>query len=291
MKALVTGATGFLGRHLIPALQKRNVTVVATALEENAASFPWLQNTDYRPFNLATPATEEDLFAKFGQPDFLVHLAWEGLPRYRELFHFEMNLPRHYRFIKNLVSHGLSDVTVAGTCLEYGMREGELTEDLPSLPENAYALAKDTLRKFLLELRRTVPFSLKWPRLFYLYGPGQNPRSLLPQLDAALEGNLPVFNMSKGDQERDYLPVEIAADKLARIATQSAVEGIINCCSGQPVTVKDIVLQHLTQKKRTIELNLGYYPYSDFEPVRFWGSTAKFNTIPDTLSSCINQNP
>ena len=279
MKALVTGATGFLGRHLIPALQKRGITVVASALEEDAASFPWLKLTDYKPFNLAAADTEEDLFVRFGQPDFLCHLAWEGLPRYRDLFHFETNLPRHYRFIKNLVSHGLSDVTVAGTCLEYGMREGLLTEDLPPQPDNAYALAKNTLRGFLLELRRTVPFSLKWPRLFYLYGPGQSPRSLLPQLDAALEANLPVFNMSKGDQERDFLPVEGAVDKLARIATQSAVEGIINCCSGQPITVVDLVQRHLADRKRSITLNLGYYPYADFEPMRFWGSTAKFETI------------
>ena len=281
MKALVTGATGFIGRHLIPALQRRGAEIVATAIEPDPIPFPWLAQTDYRPFDLADSAAETNLFVRFGRPDCLVHLAWEGLPRYRERFHFETNLPRHYAFIKNLVSQGLADVTVAGTCFEYGMREGCLTEELPACPDNAYALAKDTLRKFLLELRHAAPFSLKWPRLFYLYGPGQNPRSLLAQLDQALEDNLPVFNMSGGEQVRDYLPVEAAAEKLARVACQRAVQGVINCCSGNPVAVKDLVQQHLSLRKRSIALNLGYYPYPDFEPMRFWGSTAKFDTLPD----------
>ena len=281
MKALVTGATGFIGRHLIPALQQRGVEIVATAIEDTPDLFPWLAPVDYRPFDLAACVPEENLFDRFGRPDLLIHLAWEGLPRYRECFHFESNLPRHYAFVKNLVSHGLADVTIAGTCLEYGMREGCLTEDMPACPDNAYALAKDTLRKFLLELRRTVPFSLKWPRLFYLYGAGQNPRSLLAQLDQALEAGLPVFNMSLGDQERDYLPVQTAVEKLAHIACQRTVEGVINCCSGQPVAVKDLVQQHLVRRNRSITLNPGYYPYPDFEPMRFWGSTAKFDTLPN----------
>jgi dTDP-6-deoxy-L-talose 4-dehydrogenase (NAD+) len=280
MKALVTGATGFIGRHVVPALHARGVTVVATGIEPDAACFPWLAGADYRPFDLADVPSDGDLFARFGRPDLLVHLAWEGLPRYRERFHFESNLPRHYAFIKNLVEHGLADVTVAGTCFEYGMAEGCLAENLPSHPDNAYALAKDTLRKFLLELRRAFPFSLKWPRLFYLYGPGQSPRTLLAQLDHALDTDQPVFNMSGGEQVRDYLPVEAVAARLARIACQRAVDGVINCCSGQPITVKDLVLEHLARRNRTIKLNLGFYPYPDVEPMRFWGSTAKYDSIP-----------
>lgn len=280
MNALVTGATGFIGRHAVPALRARGLTVVATALEPDPSPFPWLSGADYRPYDLARAEEGEDLYARFGRPDLLLHLAWEGLPRYRERFHFEANLPRHYAFIRNLVTHGLTDVTVAGTCLEYGMREGCLAEELPAAPDNAYALAKDTLRKFLAELRREYPFSLKWARLFYLYGPGQSPRSLLAQLDRALEAQADAFDMSPGDQLRDYLPVEEAAARLARIACQRAVEGVINCCSGQPVSVRDLVLQHLARRGRTLALNLGRYPYPDFEPLRFWGSTARYDTLP-----------
>ena len=278
MHILVTGATGFIGRHLVPLLLARGCQVTATALERDPAPFPWLAGAAYRPLDLSA-APLDDLHAYFGRPDILVHLAWEGLPRYRERFHFEENLPRHYSFLKNLLTHGLADLTVAGTCFEYGLREGCLGEDLTACPDNAYALAKDTLRRFLLELRRDVPFHFKWARLFYLHGPGQNPRSLLAQLDRALEAGDTVFPMSPGDQERDYLPVAEAADRLARIACQRRVEGIVNCCSGRPVRIRDLVLQHLARRNRTIQLDLGRYPYPDTEPMRFWGSTAKFDTI------------
>ena len=112
-----------------------------------------------------------------------------------------------------------------------------------------------------------------------MYGRGQSPNSLLSQLDRALAMNEPVFNMSGGEQERDYLPVEKVAANIVKIALQQAVRGIINCCSGKPVKVKDFVGDYLKERKMDIQLNLGYYPYSDYEPMSFWGDNKKLTTI------------
>ena len=60
----------------------------------------------------------------FENPDAMIHLAWEGLPNYKAAFHVEENLPRHYCIFKKLIEHGLTDITVTGTCFEYGMQEG-----------------------------------------------------------------------------------------------------------------------------------------------------------------------
>src|SRR6185437_12073848 len=124
---------------------------------------------------------------KFNRPDFLIHLAWKGLPNYKQLFHFEEVLPEQYSFIKKLISQGLKDVTVTGTCLEYGMQQGGLAETMPAMPSNPYAIAKNTLRCFLEEYQKFVPFNFKWVRLFYMYGKGQSASSVLSQLDKALE--------------------------------------------------------------------------------------------------------
>ena len=85
--------------------------------------------------------------------------------------------------------------------------------------------------------------------------------------------------MSGGEQERDYLPVEEVAANIVKIALQQAVKGIVNCCSGKPVKVKSFVGDYLKERKMNIQLNLGYYPYADYEPMSFWGDNSKFKSI------------
>jgi dTDP-6-deoxy-L-talose 4-dehydrogenase (NAD+) len=201
------------------------------------------------------------------------------LPAYKAAFHLETNLPRHFAFLRNMVQNGLPDLSVTGTCFEYGMQEGILSEDMPADPANPYAQAKDALRKQLEYLQQTAAFDLKWIRLFYMYGKGQNSNSLLSQLQKALDEKAASFNMSGGEQVRDYLPVEKVAEYIVKIALQHTIKGIINCCSGQPVTVRQLVENYLKQTGSTIQLNLGIYPYTDYEPMAFWGDTKKLEGI------------
>lgn len=279
-KVLVTGATGFIGNYVINELLKKGHKVIATSTSrEKAMSCKWYDKVEFISFDLKADSFATDLYSFFNRPDTLIHLAWEGLPNYKAGFHLEENLPRHYNFLKNLVVHGIKDITVTGTCLEYGMQEGCLSEDLPSMPANSYAMAKDKLRFFLVGLQEDILFSLKWVRLFYMYGKGQNPNSLFSQLDKALENNEEVFNMSGGEQVRDFLPAEKVAEYIVGIAMQDRVTGIINCCSGIPVTVKEFVQSYLEVKNKSIQLNLGYYPYADYEPMNFWGDNTKLSAI------------
>ncbi|MDZ4710679.1 MAG: NAD-dependent epimerase/dehydratase family protein [Saprospiraceae bacterium] len=283
MKLLVTGVTGFIGNYVVQELLKRNYSVIATSVSENKAKqYSWFTEVEYLPFDFGSLDSHTDYFNFFGRPDALIHLAWEGLPNYKSSFHLETNLPRHIAFLDNMIRHGLDDISVAGTCLEYGMKEGPLNEGMPSSPVNPYALAKDKLRIELDRLRQQKEFQLKWVRLFYMYGAGQNPNSLLSQLEKALRQGDEVFNMSGGEQKRDFLTVETMAEYLVEIAVQKEVTGIINCCSGQPVTVKKLVENYLTENNKKISLNLGYYPYPDYEPMEFWGDVTKLNKIINT---------
>jgi dTDP-6-deoxy-L-talose 4-dehydrogenase (NAD+) len=92
--------------------------------------------------------------------------------------------------------------------LEYGLREGCLSEDMPVLPSNPYSLAKNELRLHVEELKNQFLFSFKWVRLFYMFGKGQNPGSLLSQLDKALQEGDKIFNMSGGEQTRTIYPLK-----------------------------------------------------------------------------------
>jgi dTDP-6-deoxy-L-talose 4-dehydrogenase (NAD+) len=112
-----------------------------------------------------------------------------------------------------------------------------------------------------------------------MYGAGQSPHSLFSQLERTLAAGGTTFNMSGGEQTRDYLPVSTVAEYIVSIALQRQTEGIINCCSGVPVQLKELVQRYLNERNATLQLNLGYYPYPDFEPMHFWGDNTKLKTI------------
>jgi nucleoside-diphosphate-sugar epimerase len=280
-KVLVTGATGFIGNHVIERLLKISQHVIATSAHEvKAKQFDWYSKVTYLPLDLSALEANKDYFDYFGKPEVLIHLAWEGLPNYKSSFHIDRILPEQYSFLSNLIQNGLNDLTVTGTCFEYGMREGCLDESMVPAPANAYAIAKDSLRKALEELQTLHSLSFKWARLFYMFGKGQNPKSILAQLETAIQNKEEVFNMSGGEQLRDYLPVESVAEHIVEIALQTDIEGIINCCSGFPISIKQIVTDYLRRRGATIKLNLGYYPYPDYEPMEFWGDSRKLRSIP-----------
>ncbi len=279
-KVLVTGASGFVGQYVVEALLQKGYQVIATSSNiTKGSAFPWFEKVEYMPLDYREMDMSKNYFQYFNQPDLLIHLAWEGLPDFKGAFHTEENLPRHLHLLKNLLQNGLTDITVTGTCLEYGMQEGCLREDMDCKPAIAYPIAKNELRKELEGLQASSGFHFKWLRLFYMYGKGQHPKSLIPQLERALQSGEESFNMSGGEQVRDFLPVEKVAEYIVAAALQKSIEGIINCCSGQPVTVKQFVEDYLRSRQASIRLNTGFYPYADYEPMAFWGDTGKLSAV------------
>jgi len=284
-KVLVTGATGFIGRHIIDYLiSLGGHELITTSIESKGDAeniFPSIKNTEYISKDLNQK--EENYYSFFKSPDCLIHLSWEGLPNYYELFHIERNLPANFYFIKNMIQNGLKDITITGTCFEYGMQNGCLSEDIPTAPVTYYGLAKDTLRKFIELLHNTYSFNMKWVRIFYPFGHGQNKKSLWGQMHDVIATNAKEFNMSQGEQLRDYLSVEKTAEYIVSCALQNEITGIINCCSGKPVSVRKFVEGFFEQRGYPIKLNLGFYPYSSYEPLAFWGNISRLSKIIETL--------
>jgi len=85
--------------------------------------------------------------------------------------------------------------------------------------------------------------------------------------------------MSSGEQLRDYSPVETVAENIVKISLQNKVQGIINNGSGQPISIRRLVEDYLKRTGKTIELNLGCYPYTTYEPHAFWACRKKLESI------------
>ena len=278
MKIAITGASGFIGRHVLTSLLNYDVDIIAVT--RDASKLASL-NKSVQIVKMDISHASPNCFEQMSKPDVLIHLAWDGLPNYKSLHHFETELPKHYHFLKMMIEAGLPSLLVTGTCFEYGMQPGSLAPDLITEPANSYAFAKDTLRKQLEFLRIFTPFNLTWARLFYMYGDGQPITSLYPMLKDAVSRREKVFNMSGGEQLRDYLRVEDVADEIVRLAVEKKNIGAINICSGNPISVRKLVEQWLSDNSWGIELNLGYYPYPDYEPMAFWGERKSMDTIQD----------
>lgn len=266
-KVIVSGATGFIGQHLIPILLKDGYEVLAISRNQKRAEFlPWFKDVKFISYDFHSDQQITKVEGFRG----LIHLAWQDLPNYDSSIHVKKNLPCSYRFIDSLIDKGVNQVLIAGTCFEYGLKSGAISSSSTTEPTTQYAIAKDTLRKKLTLLSFKKDFNLQWARIFYMFGKGQNSNSIISQLDFAIKNNQKVFHMSGGEQLRDYLPVEKASEKLSNLY-KSGNKGIFNICSGKPISIRNLVESYIEKKNSNIIPKYGYYPYSVYEPMQFWG--------------------
>lgn len=271
MKILISGANGYIGRYLLSALgdaPDEKIILSRTAIDNLQSG------TRHIRFDLRDVG-DRPLWPHLGSPDTLIHLAWGALADYKSQLHFEESLPQSASFIENLVKGGLKRVVVLGTCLEYGLKEGCLREDMKTSPITPYGEAKDLLRRRLENLQKEGNFSLLWLRLFYTYGPVPKKRSIYSQLLQAIERGDEIFPMSAGEQVRDFMPTEIMTRLIAKLARSPNVNGVINCCSGSPVTLRSFIEERIAELGAKIRPEFGALPPADYEPFAFWGSTEK----------------
>lgn len=260
------GSEGFIGR-----------TLQREAGDLQLHCWSHRQSDPEHHFDLLDPLSWQTLLKC--QPTHAILLSWPGLPNYQELFHVTRNLPACVELIEQMVEAGLQRLVVAGTCYEYGLQNGSLREDQFTDPVNCYAIAKDSLRRVIASRHSQQGLQWCWARIFYPFGHGQNPKSLLPSLQRAIDQGDPVFAMSSGRQVRDFVPVNQVAKLLLRLAVDSEARGIYNCGSGRPISLRELAEERITEALSLTTLKLGVYPDREDEPLAFWADTTKINHL------------
>lgn len=250
---LVTGATGFIGRHTLNKLCKEFDHVYAAYIKEkistNHENITWLET------DLLSAKQVENLFKKIS-PTHLLHLAW--YTEHGKYGHSEKNidwLSASLHLIRTFREHGGQRVVCAGTCFEYDLDYGFLSEKLtPLTPELMYGVSKKSLYNTVSAYANLTGLSSAWGRVFYLYGPFENPSRLVASVSRSLLQNQSA-KCSSGDQKKDFLHVYDVADAFVKII-KSDIQGAVNIGSGQGVPVKNIVLKigEITGKQDLIEI-------------------------------------
>ena len=261
----VTGGTGFIGRHLVKSLIEKNYAVTVLSRNPEAAS-KILNSSNLNIVYFDIKNQEHKLTITPGST--LIHCAWEDVRNTLNKDHIEYFFS-HYKFLKNIISLGIKNLIVTGTCYEYGLQYGAMSAIGDTKPNTPYSLAKDCLHKSLRMLQKDTEFNFIWARLFYVYGDGQDGKSITQIFDEALERNDSVFNMSLGEQLLDYLSVEKVAEYLTTLVNYK--NGIFNVCKGEPISLRRFLENRMSEKGKFIKLNLGYYDYRKQDSIAIWG--------------------
>lgn len=260
------GSEGFIGK----AIQRQAITGSL-----NCWSHSSRKSANY--FDLANAESWQSLLKC--KPKTVILLSWPGLPNYNNPFHITKNLPATIELIEQLVCSGLEKIVIAGTCYEYGLQNGEMNESQNTDPVNYYAIAKDSVRRAVTYLCENSKVNLAWLRIFYPYGEGQNPNSLLPSLENAIKAREPFFSMSSGRQLRDFISVENVADKLLLLASHPTATGIYNAGTGKPQSVREILESRIKSLGSPIILRPGDIPDRLDEPLASWAGLDRWQNL------------
>lgn len=272
-KILVTGANGYIGRHLVKALLDLGHQVVACDID--------FSEFDDRARQIKInifDAEVDGLYEKLGGPDICLHMAWRDGFVHNSKNHI-LDLSAHYRFLTSIIDGGLKQLAVMGSMHEVGYWEGKIDEMTPCNPISLYGIAKDALRRSMFQYCLTNQCSLQWLRAYYILGDDLKNHSIFCKLLQAASENKKTFPLTTGKTKYDFITVNELANQIARTISQTQIMGIINCCSGNPVSLADRVEQFIWEHQLNIKLEYGAFPDRPYDSPIIYGDATKIKEI------------
>jgi nucleoside-diphosphate-sugar epimerase len=273
-RIVVTGATGFIGRHCLPLLEQKGYEIHAFSSQPR-------QNENNSPicWHLIDLFDQKRLKALMAElcPSHLLHLAWVVEPGKW------INSPKNYRWVEAsldlllaFMDSGGKRAALAGSCAEYDWRYSYCKEGLTPLnPQTVYGTCKHSLQLMFDVIIKYTDISGVWGRIFFAYGPHEHPDRLVSSVIRSLLLNRPA-KCSHCNQLRDYLYVKDVADAFITLLESNAV-GPVNIASGLPIALKKIVFKIAEMLDGKDLLRLGSINTSPDEPTLLAGDITRLS--------------
>lgn len=271
-RVLLTGATGFVGRHCLPALLSRGFEVHAVSSQsepEGNAGVHWHKADLLKP-------TEVWELARRVEATHLLHLAWYAVPgKFWTSTENVRWVQASLELMQAFHHAGGSRLVMTGSCAEYDWSyEGYFDETrTPLVPRSLYGVSKHALRMVVESYCRGQGVSAAWGRIFFLYGVHEPEGKLVASVIRSLLRGEPA-RCSHGRQVRDFLYVEDVASALVALL-DSDVTGAVNIASGEPVTLSSIIQGIAERLGRPDLVRLGAIDAPPNEPPLIVGSNAR----------------
>lgn len=238
-RILVTGATGFVGRHICRVLAEGGHNVLALT---RATDLPLAM----RGGPGSVMAVQGDCLARDGlqdiltvhRPDVIIHGAWTT--EHGAFWHDPQNLDwvrASLLLLQQAQAAGVSRFLGVGTCVEYGETVTGLCHETstPMQPHTLYGISKHAAHQVMGSYAKAHGLSFAWGRLFHVTGAGEPMNKLLSYMTRTFAaGEVPVLN--KPDAQLDLIDVQDCGHALAALALSNC-GGPVNIASGQAMTI------------------------------------------------------
>lgn len=272
MRILVTGANGYIGSHVLKHLCDLNQDVIATDINNNQID----NRATFIKANIFEP--NSNWFDYFNNPDVCIHLAWRDGFKHNSNAHMH-DLSSHYDFITNLINNGLKHIAIMGTMHEVGYYEGAIDENTPCNPLSQYGIAKNALRKSIELYTNEHDCVFQWLRAFYIFSDNDNGNSIFAKIRQAASSGQCEFPFTSGKNKYDFINVEDLSKQISVCILQDKINGIVNCCSGNPVSLADKVEWYIKNYNLNIKLAYGKYPDRPYDSPCIYGDNKKIQKI------------
>ena len=235
-RILVTGGSGFIGRHVLSLLVDCDYEVFTIT----RSRLPKIKGVTSFTGNLLNHA-ETARHIKQLRASHLIHLAW-----YTEtgaFWHSDINsdwLTSSLHLVRSFVDNGGEHILIAGSCAEYDWNNGICNEATTACTQSSlYATSKHNLHCLLEQHAGIKSYQLTWARVFFPFGPFEPKAKLLPSLINSMLAQTPI-QCSEGSQKRDFIYIEDVASAIVALSNGEN-RGAFNIGTGEAFSIREIV--------------------------------------------------